>query len=233
MKSVSSAVAIAFSRSSSFTVLLKPMFSRSVRLNMVASWNTNPTCWWSVVLSYSLMFRPSYSTVPDVGVEEAGQQKSIWVLPAAVGPITAVFVPASTDSDTSLSASLSPNFTTMWESSMSPRRSAISAAAVPGRGRGQHRADARVRGAGLRHHVGHEADHDDRENENREIAVERREVAEAHGPAMTKRPPSVRIISVARLVQNTMIGIRLANSRRMRRLMSRASVFAARNLSCS
>ena len=37
MKSFSSAVAIAFSRSSSLTVLLKAMFSLSVRLNIVAS----------------------------------------------------------------------------------------------------------------------------------------------------------------------------------------------------
>ena len=33
----------------------------------------------------------------------------------------------------------------------------------------------------LRHDVAHEADHDDREDEDREIAVERREIAEAHG----------------------------------------------------
>ena len=43
-----------------------------------------------------------------------------------------------------------------------------------------------------------------------EIAVERREIAEASStPLITKRPPSVRIISVARLVAKMMTGIRL------------------------
>ena len=51
MKSLSSAVAIAFSRSSSVTVLLKAMFSRSVRLKMMMSWNTKPTCSCSAVFS--------------------------------------------------------------------------------------------------------------------------------------------------------------------------------------
>ena len=44
----------------------------------------------------------------------------------------------------------------------------------------QHHADAHVRRAGLRDDVAHEADEDDREDENREIGVERREIAQRH-----------------------------------------------------
>ena len=52
-------------------------------------------------------------------------------------------------------------------------------------------------------------------------------------PAMTNRPPTTRIVSVATLVQNMMTGISHAKRRRIRRLMSRALVLAARNRSYS
>ena len=68
MNSVSSAVAIAFSRSSSVTVLLKAMFSRSVRLKMIASWKTKPTCWCSVCLVVVVDLPAVVLDLPDVGV---------------------------------------------------------------------------------------------------------------------------------------------------------------------
>ena len=50
---------------------------------------------------------------------------------------------------------------------------------------------------------------------------------------MTNRPPSSRMVSVARLVANMMTGMRPAKSRRMLRLMSRACVLAAANFTAS
>jgi hypothetical protein len=58
---------MAFSMSWSVAVRLNAMFSRSVRLNSVASWKTSATCRWSADLSYSGRGTPSYATVPDAG----------------------------------------------------------------------------------------------------------------------------------------------------------------------
>ena len=57
------------------TVLLKAMFSRSVRLNMMLSWKTKPTCWCSgffVVVVDAAGRRTR--RVPDVGLEQPGEQ---------------------------------------------------------------------------------------------------------------------------------------------------------------
>jgi hypothetical protein len=47
---------------------------------------------------------------------------------------------------------------------------------------------AAERGSGLRHHVAHESNHDDREYENGQITVESREVPQAHSSIDHKAP---------------------------------------------
>src|SRR5207253_10701639 len=44
----------------------------------------------------------------------------------------------------------------------------------------QHTRDASIRGSRSGHDVTHESDNDDRENQNRQVAVEGREIAKAH-----------------------------------------------------
>src|SRR5438477_342895 len=52
----------------------------------------------------------------------------------------------------------------------------------------QYHCDATIRRPGLCHHIAHEADNDDRENQNREVAVECHEIAQTHRAQNDKAP---------------------------------------------
>ena len=124
------------------TVLLKAMFSRSVRLNIDRVLEDEADLLVQrclvVVVDAAAVVLDACPTSARAG-RSAGY--SSCVLPAAVGPMTAVLrAGLRRDSDTSFSAALSPNVTTTCGTAMSPRRSAVDRAACLRRRRVEHRA---------------------------------------------------------------------------------------------
>ena len=102
------------------------------------------------------------------------------VFPAAVGPMTAVFVPPLTEKETFLRACLSPKASETLLIAEVAAESRPERAGFLGLRRHQNRAQAHVGSAGLRHHVAHESQQDDGKDEQREITVERREISQGH-----------------------------------------------------
>ena len=128
----------------------------------------------------------------------------------------AVLVPPLTENETFFRACFSPKARETLLIARSPRRAGRSVPDFAPLRRRQNRAQAHVGSAGLRHHVAHEAQQDDRErSEAPRYLLKAVKSPRVMLPRITKRPPSSRMMMVARLTASVMAGIMADMTRRM------------------